>query len=133
MIRSNVYNYVKEMDIYICSNVRDINIFLSKECMYCTFKEATHLFHLICPTSIFRNYQFHLPDCWKTTTITPMFKSGNIYKEVANYRPISLLSVVGKIIDKLTLTRIYQHDNISNQLCNNQCGFQPRGHKLQNS
>ena len=41
-----------------------------------------------------------LPSCWKTATIVPISKKNNAY------RPISLLPVLGKVIEKIILQRI---------------------------
>ena len=41
-----------------------------------------------------------LPSCWKTTTIVPIPKKNNAY------RPISLLPVLGKVMEKIILHRI---------------------------
>ena len=42
----------------------------------------------------------HFPNEWKTSELVPMFKDGN-KQEVTNYRPISLLSTVSKLLEKL--------------------------------
>lgn len=47
-----------------------------------------------------------LPHVWKTANITPVFKSGN-RREVTNYRPISLLSVLSKVFERLVHNIIY--------------------------
>ena len=41
-----------------------------------------------------------LPSCWKTATIVPIPKKNN------TYRPISLLPVLGKVMEKIILQRI---------------------------
>lgn len=48
-------------------------------------------------TSI-RTSQF--PDIWKKALVKPIYKSGST-DEVANYRPISLLPVMSKVLDKI--------------------------------
>jgi hypothetical protein len=41
------------------------------------------------------------PDNWKTALVLPLFKNGE--KQLpANYRPIALLSTVGKVLEPLT-------------------------------
>ena len=53
------------------------------------------------------------PDILKTGRITPVFKKGNP-EEIENYRPISTLSIFGKIFEKIIyLTRhIYMVRNL---------------------
>src|SRR6266516_660556 len=45
------------------------------------------------------------PDCLKMVKVIPLFKNGD-KKFVTNYRPISLLNVFGKILEKLMCTRL---------------------------
>ena len=41
-----------------------------------------------------------VPELWKQANVTPIFKKGD-QSEVSNYRPISLLSTIGKAMEKL--------------------------------
>ena len=41
-----------------------------------------------------------LPDAWKQATIIPLFKGG-VEREVSNYRPVSLLPLPGKLLEKI--------------------------------
>ena len=58
----------------------------------------------------------------KTANVTPIFKSGDS-KLVGNYRPISILSVFSKIIEKLMHSRLYQYLASNNVLYAKQFGF----------
>ena len=40
-----------------------------------------------------------LPRAWKLAIIAPLFKSGN-REDVSNYRPVSLTSSIGKLLEK---------------------------------
>ena len=46
-----------------------------------------------------------VPGDWKSTSITPVFKTGD-GASVRNYRPISILSTILKLLEKLIVSRI---------------------------
>jgi ribonucleases P/MRP protein subunit RPP40 len=46
-----------------------------------------------------------IPDDWKRANVTPLFKKGS-KKDASNYRPISLTSQFGKILEKIIKTQI---------------------------
>lgn len=54
----------------------------------------------------------------------PLFKTGS-KKLVSNYRPISLLPLISKLIEKIIHRRVYHYLNINNILTPSQCGFRP--------
>ena len=60
------------------------------------------------------------PSEWKQANIVPVYK-GKDAKDVSNYRPISLLSVVSKLAERCLYNHIYPH--ISDLLCKSQHGF----------
>ena len=41
------------------------------------------------------------PDCWKVSSVVPVFKNVGKRSAAKNYRPVSLLSVVSKVFEKL--------------------------------
>ena len=47
-----------------------------------------------------------VPDCWKVSSVVPVFKIVGERSTAKNYRPVSLLSVVGKVFEKLVNNRI---------------------------
>ena len=46
------------------------------------------------------------PDCWKVSSVVPVFKNVGERSTAKNYHPVSLLSVVGKVFEKLVNNRI---------------------------
>ena len=50
-----------------------------------------------------------LPDCWKFSSVVPVFKNVGGRFTAKNYRPVSLLSVVSKVFEKLVNNRIVDH------------------------
>ena len=46
------------------------------------------------------------PDCWKVSSVVPVFKNVGERSTAKNYRPVSLPSVVSKVFEKLVNNRI---------------------------
>ena len=65
------------------------------------------------------------PFDWKKARVTPIFKNGN-KTDPNNYRPISVISLVAKIFEKLIHDQIYEYLNKNNLLANCQSGFRPQ-------
>lgn len=65
----------------------------------------------------------HFPECLKTALVIPISKGSDI-DSPTNFRPISLLPTVSKIIEKIVKKRIMAHLNKHNLLSSNQFGFQ---------
>ena len=49
------------------------------------------------------------PDCWKVSSVVPVFENVGERSTAKNYRPVSLLSVVSKVFGKLVNNRIVGH------------------------
>ena len=47
----------------------------------------------------FKNNE-HFPDCWKVSSVVPVFKNVGERSTAKTYRPVSLLSVVSKVFEK---------------------------------
>ena len=78
----------------------------------------TFIFNLSISSGIF-------PDEWKIAKILPMYKSGprNVLE---NYRPISILPLVAKVLEKEVHKQLYQHLAENNLLHPCQQGFRPK-------
>ena len=48
-------------------------------------------------------------DCWKVSSVVPVFKNVAERSTGKNYRPVRLLSVVSKVFEKLVNNRIVDH------------------------
>ena len=64
------------------------------------------------------------PDSWKYANVVPIHKKGNRQLKM-NYRPISLLPICGKILEKIVFDQVYSFINVNNLLSNYQSGFRP--------
>ena len=65
------------------------------------------------------------PTCLKTAKVVPVYKAGDI-NEVTNYRPISILSIFSKILEKLVHTRALSFLKCHSVLTPTQYGFRPK-------
>ena len=66
------------------------------------------------------------PDMWKQGNLVPLFKKGD--KSIpANYRPVSLLSNLGKVLERIIFKHVFNHLYSNNLLYKYQSGFRP-GH-----
>ena len=78
-------------------------------------KQLADLFNLSFPTGVF-------PSALKTEKVVPVFeKDSKLY--YSNYRPISLLSNIENILEKLMQKRLYTFLNKNNVIYNLQFGF----------
>ena len=53
--------------------------------------------------------EFCFPDCWKFLSVVPVFKNVGKRSTAKKYHPVSLLSVVSKVFEKLVNNRIVNH------------------------
>ena len=49
------------------------------------------------------------PDCWKVSSVFPVFKNIGERSTAKNYRPVSLISVVSKVFEKLVNNRVVDY------------------------
>ena len=64
----------------------------------------------------------HYPESWKTANITMIYKK-NDHKDPNNYRPISLISNLGKILESIIKDKLYKIAENNNIIPNTQSGF----------
>ena len=62
----------------------------------------------------------HIPSEWKSANVTPVHKKERI-EPAENYRPISLLPILGKVLERCVCLRFYDH--ISHLITASQHGF----------
>ena len=78
-------------------------------------KPLLHIFNLSLSTGI-------VPSKMKIAKIVPIYKKGD-RKHACNYRPISLLSIFDKLLEKVVRNRLYYHLQRNNILYDYQFGF----------
>ena len=81
---------------------------------------------LLEPLTFLFNKSLHegiFPLHWKTAHVTPIYKLKGERSNCTNYRPISLLSCVGKILEKCIQKHLLQYLNQENIITSSQSGF----------
>ena len=63
-----------------------------------------------------------VPEDWRVANVTPLFKKGS-REELGNYRPVSLTSVVGKVLETLIEDQMSNHLNNYKLIKGYQHGF----------
>ncbi|XP_057294693.1 uncharacterized protein LOC130623235 [Hydractinia symbiolongicarpus] len=78
------------------------------------------------PISFLINWSFKVgtfPTAEKTAKVTPLYKSSGKRNSFDNYRPISVLNVISKVIEKIACHQITDHLENNNLLSSCQYGF----------
>ena len=75
------------------------------------------IFRNIVKTGIF-------PDQWKLANVSPIHKK-NDKQLVSNYRPISLLPICSKILEKIIFNNMYRYLVVNDLISKHQSGFRP--------
>jgi hypothetical protein len=68
----------------------------------------------------------YFPKSWKLAKILPIPKKGNVSSDPNSFRPISLLSCLGKCFEKIMLWRLNDHEEEHHIIINQQFGFRSR-------
>ena len=63
-----------------------------------------------------------IPDEWRLAEVTPIFKKGS-KADPANYRPVSLTVIIGKMMERLVKDAMMRHVESQGLLCDAQHGF----------
>ena len=90
------------LDLSKASGPDCISVVVAKNCDFELSYILAELFNKWLEESCF-------PDCWKVSLVIPVFKNVGERSTAKNYRPVSLLSVVSKVLEKLVNNRIVDH------------------------
>ena len=110
-----VLRIVKDINTSKSSGLQHISSYIVKEVFTALIDQVIFMFNLSLRTSIF-------PEAWKNALVIPLPKSGDL-TQVANYRPISLLPLPGKILEKLIHKQFTDFIEDNSLLTNFQHGF----------
>ena len=106
---------MKKLPIKRSSGHDGINNIVLKEISEYICIPLTELFNKSMTIGVF-------PDTMKIAEVVPLYKGKSRY-EVENYRPISLLLTISKLLEKLIYSRVYDFLISSNQLYESQYSF----------
>ena len=112
----DVFEALSTLDTSKAMGIDSIGPKILKRCALALYKPLHHLFLLSLS-------QHSLPSDWRVHLIIPVFKSGD-KSSVRNYRPISLLCSVSKILEKPIYDKIIPFVSTSISSC--QFGFRPK-------
>ena len=115
ILEREVYGVVKEINVSKSSGISNVSSHILKETFLRLIPEMTFLFNLSLRNAIF-------PGQWKEALVIPIPKTGNL-TNVQNYRPMSLLALPGKVLEKLVHKQISHHLESNALLTDKQHGF----------
>ena len=105
----------KDIDINKGSSIPNISSKVLRDGLIGQIERFCYLIRQMLHTGIY-------PDAWKTANITPLQKDGNVHS-VNNLRPISLLPLLSKIVEKLIHDRMMHYLETNMYLDVKQGGF----------
>ena len=108
-----IFQLIKNLDPNKAHGHDEISLKMLKLCAPSICKPLTLLFES-CLAS----------DVWKKSNIVPVHKKGD-KQLIKNYRPVSLLPICGKLLEKLTFNSIFIFIDTRNMLSVRQSGFCP--------
>ena len=112
---SRVFKLLSKLDVTKATGLDQISNKVLKLAAPVIYKQLTDLFNLSLKT---REY----PDDWKLAKVSPVFKAGE-RNDPNNYRPISVLSTISRVFEKLVYEQIYNYLIKNNILDTRQSGF----------
>ena len=118
-----VYKMLKDLDPSTATGPDDIPASVLKNCAAAIASPLAELFH--------RSFRAGVVPCgWKRANVTPVHKKGS-KSEISNYRPISLLPIVSKIMEKIINDKLVRYLEINNLLHPSQFGFRKQRSTMQ--
>ena len=115
---ADIVKLVKDINIHKGSGIDYLPSFILKDVFEVITCQLSYMFNQSICLGIF-------PDSWAVATVTPIPKTGNKHM-VNNWRPISIIPLVGKLMEKLCNSLLTKHLDLHNLLCKEQYGFRPK-------
>ena len=115
---SEFRNLIDSLENKSSSGFDNISNIILKKLKSTIVPPLTKIVNLSLATGVF-------PEKMKHADVVPLYKNKS-RKEVTNYRPISLLLTLSKILEKVMYTRTYRFLNDTNRILGSQYGFRTR-------
>jgi hypothetical protein len=93
-----VVSLAKNLKNKLTAGYDDIPKSLVEQCIQLIKGPLTHTYNVSLRSGIF-------PDEWKAAKVKPWYKKGDRY-DIQNYRPISIISVFAKLLERLMFNRL---------------------------
>ena len=112
---NEIINIVRSLKSSKSSGYDEISVSLLKQIIYHIDSPLTYIFNLSLSTG-------QCPNSLKLAKIIPIYKKDDP-SLISNYRPISLLPSISKVLEKIVYKRLFNFLNDNNLLIPNQFGF----------
>ena len=112
-----VSDIIKLLNVYKAHGHDGISIRMLKMCITSISKPLTLIYKSCLSQETF-------PEVWKKANIIPIHKKSD-KSIISSYRPISLLPICGKILERIIHNNLFKFLNDRDLLCPNQSGFRP--------
>ena len=114
---SDILNILKSLNANKAHGHDDISIRMLKLSQKSILKPLKLIFENCLKTRLF-------PDQWKKANVVPMHEKGD-KQLIENYRPVSLLTICGKVFERLIFNSLFNYFIEDNLLSPHQSGFIP--------
>ena len=116
---NEIINLINKLDTKKASGHDEFSAKFLKLCKPYISEQLSEIFNHSITNGVF-------PDLLKIARVTPIFKKGDKH-EISNYRPISVLSLINKLFEKIIHKRLYKYPTKCNIIYQYQFGFR-EGH-----
>ena len=117
--QEEVLKLCKDIEVMKASGIDKLSSNICKDAFLVLSHQLTYMFNCSLNSALF-------PDKWKVAKVISLFKGGD-RENVGNYRPVSLLPLPGKLLERIVHKRITEFWETNNFLTSDQGGFR-KGH-----
>ena len=112
---SIVFSHLNKLCRSKATGLDNISVKIIRECADLISVSLCDLFNKSLVSGIF-------PDDWKCARVIPLFKQGEP-SDLNNYRPISVISVIAKVFERIIYDQLYNFLTNEDIISNHQSGF----------